>query len=124
MLEWCTEEWRSATAFRRQYSLQSWHSWYIASLPDDWHFHELCRAREDPWAGTLVPRLLAALAAGCRGQLVETAKANLNLVEWLQIGHALWEEIVPYPWTRRSIESINLNVVEVLLEAGADPNMT
>eukprot|EP00971_Amphidinium_carterae_P041160 808354-Amphidinium_carterae.1 len=72
MLDWCTEEWRSATAFRRQYSLQSWHSWYIASLPNDWHFHELRRAREDPWAGTLVPRLLAALAAGCRGQLVET----------------------------------------------------
>mmetsp|Transcript_69413 Transcript_69413/g.225485 ORF Transcript_69413/g.225485 Transcript_69413/m.225485 type:complete len:679 (-) Transcript_69413:60-2096(-) len=125
-LEWCTEEWRDATGLRRRYSLQEWHAWHEGQLKQS--PPRLEDALHDPWVGTVVPRLLAAVAAGCRGTEVHQARAELVASEWFQLQHALWAAVFGHGvgacGSGESVrEDIDLDLVQLLLEAGADPEM-
>jgi len=125
-LEWCTGEWRDATGLRRRYTLQEWHAWHQDQLMRTRRFEV---TSQDPWVGTVVPRLLAGVAAGCRGAEVQRAKAELVASEWLQLDHALWAAVFldHYSSSCGNGESvrgdIDLDLVQLLLEAGADPEM-
>jgi len=105
--------------------LQEWHAWHEGQLKQSPLLEDALR---DPWVGTVVPRLLAAVAAGCRGTEVHQARAELVASEWLQLHHALWAAVfghcVGACGNGESVrEDIDLDLVQLLLEAGADPEM-
>eukprot|EP00415_Alexandrium_ostenfeldii_P000451 UN0451 len=84
VLEWCSEEWRQATHHRRRFSLQSWHAWLAETIRGA-HMNHSSIPLNDNWMGTLIPPLLAAVAAGCRGSVISAARKALSFQEREQL---------------------------------------